>query len=714
LYHQVKKDKTSKNIVMKKLSILLIFSCFSLFAIAQSWDDIVAPSKVNDVLETSSTVWMATNGGVVSIDKQTNVVSQFTKAKNGLPSNEVEGIAIDNAGNLWIGTYTMNLAKYNGTSWTTIPYPSSFPEMRTHSVRVDQNDVLWAGTSKGLVKYDGTTWELYNSSNTNLTSFIDGWNIEFDQQGNLYVVSIGVMKFDGTTWTDITTSSNLNSYFGGHTEMLSNGTLVYANNFSGRTVGLYDGTAWTIYTASNNDFPAGDIEAIDKDDNDNIYISIKGNGVYKLQNGAWISETLPSSSIDKDAISTMFTDNEDNLWLANSFDFAKIGNGSTNNININLSPIQSNEVAKVYHKNNDIFILNNTIISHYDAATTSWSDITVPLNTPVLNGSLKNMAITENGNYWVSAGWSELYNFDGQSWTLYTAQNSSLPLANIWDMEWDESSQTLWLATGKGLVKLKNQQFTIYSSSNTILNNDDVRHLELRNGTIYTGAGTYVYSFDGMTWTDLTQNNPESLRTMYVDNAENIWISNWNGGVSKYENSTWTAITTLQNDKVTTIVETNNKFYFGTETNGVAILDGTNWAYFKEDNSNVTHNTINHLSVDINNKLWIATEGGVSIYTPAPSVSNKEIRFANEANLNVFPNPITNQATIQFTLNSSQNIRLGVYDINGRLVQSIIQNEIQPEGKLIYNFEKEQLTSGIYLVKLEFENSVQTVKVMIR
>jgi ligand-binding sensor domain-containing protein len=324
------------------------------------------------------------------------------------------------------------------------------------------------------------------------------------------------------------------------------------------------------------------------------------------------------------------------------------------------------------------------------------------------------MAITENGNYWVSAGWSELYHFDGQSWTLYTAQNSSLPLANIWDMEWDEGSQTLWLATGKGLVKLKNQQFTIYSSSNTILNNDDVRHLELRNGTIYTGAGTYVYSFDGIAWTDLTPSNPESLRSMYVDNAENIWISNWNGGVSKYENSTWTAITTLQNDKVTTIVETNNKFYFGTETNGVAILDGANWAYFKEDNSNVTHNTINHLSVDINNKLWIATEGGVSIYTPAPPVSNKEIRFANEANLNVFPNPIINQATIQFTLNSSQNVRLGVYDINGRLVQSIIQNKIQPEGKLLYNFKKEQLTSGIYLVKLELENSVQTVKVMVR
>ena len=391
---------------MKQLSIFLITSLFPLFAFGQQWNDIVSPTKVNDVLETSSTVWMATNGGVISVDKQTNAVSQLTKAEDGIAGNEVEGIAMDGAGNLWIGTYMMGLVKQTGSTWTAVPYPASFPDMLTHSVKVDQNDVVWAGTSKGLVKYDGTNFTLYNSSNTNLGSFIDGWNIETDQHGNLYVVSIGVMKFDGTTWTDITTSSSLDSYFGGHTEMLSNGTLVYANNFIGRTVGLYDGTTWTIYTDGNNDFPAGDIESMDKDANDDIYISIKGQGVYKLQNGTWTKQTISSTSIDETAISTMFTDANDNLWLANSSDFVKTGNGNTSNIDINISPLQSNDIAKIYHKNDDVFVLNGTIISHYDAANTSWSNITVPLNTPTLNGSLKNIAVTGNGEIWV---WSSQF-----------------------------------------------------------------------------------------------------------------------------------------------------------------------------------------------------------------------------------------------------------------------------------------------------------------
>lgn len=48
--------------------------------------------------------------------------------------------------------------------------------------------------------------------------------------------------------------------------------------------------------------------------------------------------------------------------------------------------------------------------------------------------------------------------------------------------------------------------------------------MEVRNGVIYTGVGTFVYKFDETTWTDLTPNNPEGLRSMYVDKTDNIWI----------------------------------------------------------------------------------------------------------------------------------------------------------------------------------------------
>ena len=67
---------------MKYLSLIFLTSLFPLLVFGQQWNDIAASTKVNDIVETTSTIWMATNGGLVSVDKQTNTVSQFTKAKD--------------------------------------------------------------------------------------------------------------------------------------------------------------------------------------------------------------------------------------------------------------------------------------------------------------------------------------------------------------------------------------------------------------------------------------------------------------------------------------------------------------------------------------------------------------------------------------------------------------------------------------------------------
>jgi ligand-binding sensor domain-containing protein len=697
---------------MKKISIFLIFSLFPLFVFGQEyWENMVVPEQVNDVLETSSTIWMATNGGLVAVDKQSKAVSQFTKTNGGLPSNRVEGVAIDNSGNLWIGTYSMNLAKYNGTSWTSVPYPTSFPStIKTHSIRFDQNNVLWAGTSHGLVKYDGTNWDLFNVSSTGVNFFFDAWDIEIDAQGNIYTVSSNVIRFNGTTWEDISTSG-ISSYGGAHTEMLSNGTFVFGN-LAGNIVALYD-TAWTVYKSSNGDFPTGGVKAISADANGNLYIAIKGHGVFKLQNGVWVAQTLPSSSLDALNLSSMFADSNNNLWLANKSKFVKINsNNTTENIDINTTPLQSNTVTKTYHKGNDVYVLEGKNLNYYKD-NVGWSTLTVPYSSVQLNSNLSGIAVKENGHFWCANYGGTLSSWNGQSWSHFSYLNSSLPICNINDLAWDEASQTLWLATSAGLIKYKNQQFSIYDTNNTMLNNNDIKNIQLVNGSIYLSAREYVYKLTGTTWTNLTPTALDYVVGFLVDNAENIWIGHWTKGVLKYENSTWTSISDLQDARVTTIKEDNNgNYYFGTLTQGVIYFDST-WTNLNEDNSKLSDNEINHLSIDGDNNLWISTEvGGVTIYRPSAPVSDEELEIVTATNFSVFPNPIVEQATIEFTLNNSQNVALGIYDINGRLLKTIIPNENRPAGKATVNFSKGELASGIYFIKLELANSIHTIKVL--
>jgi len=60
----------------------------------------------------------------------------------------------------------------------------------------------------GLAKFTGTTWTVYNTSNSGLP---DNWvfSIVIDSIGNKWIgTGGGLAKFDGTTWTVFTTSNS--------------------------------------------------------------------------------------------------------------------------------------------------------------------------------------------------------------------------------------------------------------------------------------------------------------------------------------------------------------------------------------------------------------------------------------------------------------------------------------------------------------------------
>jgi ligand-binding sensor domain-containing protein len=70
----------------------------------------------------------------------------------------------------------------------------------TRSIVID-NDIAWVGTDDGLAKFDGTTWTVYDESNSDIPSnytevlFIDDENIWVGTSEN------GLVKFDGSQWT---------------------------------------------------------------------------------------------------------------------------------------------------------------------------------------------------------------------------------------------------------------------------------------------------------------------------------------------------------------------------------------------------------------------------------------------------------------------------------------------------------------------------------
>lgn len=101
------------------------------------------------------------------------------KVNTGLPTNNICTITIDHQGNKWIGvsgdcsggTRTPGgIVKFDGTTWTVYDQSNSdLPSDIFSSITIDNQGNKWIGTlDSGLAKFDGTNWTVYNTSNSDL------------------------------------------------------------------------------------------------------------------------------------------------------------------------------------------------------------------------------------------------------------------------------------------------------------------------------------------------------------------------------------------------------------------------------------------------------------------------------------------------------------------------------------------------------------------
>lgn len=87
----------------------------------------------------------------------------------------------------------------------------------------------------------------------------------------------------------------------------------------------------------------------------------------------------------------------------------------------------------------------------------------------------------------------------------------------------------------------------------------------------------------------------------------------------------------------------------------------------------------------------------------------------NEISINdfsVFPNPISNKATVEFEINSNQNINISIINSAGQQIQQICNQEYQ-SGKYSNTFSVDNLPNGLYFLNVESNNQIIIRKLVI-
>lgn len=86
---------------------------------------------------------------------------------------------------------------------------------------------------------------------------------------------------------------------------------------------------------------------------------------------------------------------------------------------------------------------------------------------------------------------------------------------------------------------------------------------------------------------------------------------------------------------------------------------------------------------------------------------------AKENQIKVFPNPASNQVTIQYNLVSNSNVSIELYDIFGKEIRTIQPTVSQGMDKHSYTVPLDDLASGMYFVKMKINNAESVIKLFV-
>jgi len=166
----------------------------------------------------------------------------------------------DKAGNIWFGTQSQGVCRYDGTNFTYLTDKNlAGPAVRT--LFEDRTGTLWFGNNGGgLFRYDGKTLSnITEERNLGNPEFLKGnfndkpgslarvWAINEDAEGNLWIGTIdaGLWKYDGTRLTNYSSRDGLGGDATWYIYKDRQGKLWFVIN--GETVCTFNGQTFTPF-----------------------------------------------------------------------------------------------------------------------------------------------------------------------------------------------------------------------------------------------------------------------------------------------------------------------------------------------------------------------------------------------------------------------------------------------------------------------------------
>lgn len=453
-------------------------------------------------------IWVGTDGdGLFTIEGTR--IRRYTQDE-GLASNNVLSLAISRNGDVIIGT-NKGLQRWNGKSFEVV---DEFGRMQINALWIDDWNSIWAGTERGLVRFNEKFSAFDVLETKNNTDFVRITALQPDREGNLWITSnrSGLIRVKETSISNITrpdlSSNRVNIIHEGPDGKIFVGTdLNQFNICSGsrcqsiRVNSLKDGNGIRdIYV-----------------ENDNSIWLATYSGIIHLDHDREVAYTTREGMPAED-FRTILKDSRGNFWFGSrSGGLVKFRNGKIINVFGRDNGLQSNYIlATTEGKDGSIYVGTHSggmsIITPDDETRTYHLR---PNDSGIL---LFNIDIDEEDRVWVMANTGPAY-FDGD--TLKTIELQTDKQSKTY-FDWiDDGQGRVLITTNIGILQLSKEtilQFTegkVSNISNNLLDDSDgMNNKECTGATRSTRSSAgkiYIPTLGGVCVIDPTRNKKNSL-----------------------------------------------------------------------------------------------------------------------------------------------------------------------------------------------------------
>ena len=389
-------------------------------------------------------------------------LSQLTE-KDGLSSNTVNAMLVDNQGYLWVSTYN-GLARYNGYEFEKFysnPNDSNAIQgMIAYSLMQDSHGNIWVGTNPGFI-------EVYDPVKRAFSAF--DYNPLMDPLAT-------ALPLYGYNVTSICEDPNGNIYFGINCNETLSSALLYRDAKSGK-IDIFE---------PPDSLQIQNVFQMRKDLNGNIWI-ISYSGVFKIdlsgnvsvENNRFLNLRLPANDYVADFI---FADIE-NVWLSTGFGRLVRLNLSSGEFKIFDSPLLSSDPAYAASAvlttdmQNQIWIGTQQGVAQFDTEKEEFKIFDTGTKNELGKESITCFASDSSGNLFMGTANSGILRYEKKPvFTSYVGNSSdrSTILPGWANILYETSDGKIWIHSDGGLSILNPKAGKVesrldYSVSNLFL-----------------------------------------------------------------------------------------------------------------------------------------------------------------------------------------------------------------------------------------------------